>query len=74
MVADEDEHEAARVFYVAATRATHRLVIGVGGPSAFKLSLMKYWPVANQATVLYAIGLIEGKNCSILCPNQYPSA
>jgi len=27
----EDEKEAARVFYVAATRATHRLVIGVGG-------------------------------------------
>ena len=31
----EDEQEAARVFYVAATRATQRLVIGVGGPSAF---------------------------------------
>jgi superfamily I DNA/RNA helicase len=27
----EDEQEAARVFYVAATRATQRLVIGVGG-------------------------------------------
>jgi len=27
----EDEQEAARVFYVAATRATHRLLIGVGG-------------------------------------------
>jgi Nuclease-related domain/UvrD-like helicase C-terminal domain/AAA domain len=33
--AGEDEQEAARVFYVAATRATHRLVIGAGGPSAF---------------------------------------
>ena len=31
----EDEQEAARVFYVAATRATRSLVIGVGGPSAF---------------------------------------
>lgn len=31
----EDEQEAARVFYVAATRATHRLVIGAGGPSTF---------------------------------------
>ena len=31
----EDEKEAARVFYVAATRATNRLVIGVSGPSAF---------------------------------------
>ena len=27
----QDEKEAARLFYVAATRATHRLVIGVGG-------------------------------------------
>ena len=27
----EDEQEAARVFYVAAKRATRRLVIGVGG-------------------------------------------
>ncbi|MDO8771165.1 MAG: 3'-5' exonuclease, partial [Burkholderiaceae bacterium] len=31
----EDEQEAARVFYVAATRATQRLVIGAGGPSIF---------------------------------------
>jgi superfamily I DNA/RNA helicase len=28
----EHEQEAARVFYVAATRATQRLVIEVGGP------------------------------------------
>lgn len=27
----EDEAEAARVFYVAATRATQRSVIGAGG-------------------------------------------
>ncbi|MDD5324998.1 MAG: 3'-5' exonuclease [Polaromonas sp.] len=31
----EDEQEAARVFYVAATRATERLVIGVGGDGNF---------------------------------------
>ena len=31
----EDEKEAARVFYVAATRSTHRLVIGVGGDGGF---------------------------------------
>ena len=31
----DDEKEAARVFYVAATRATHRLVIGVGGDGGF---------------------------------------
>lgn len=33
--AGEDEKEAARVFYVAATRATQRLVMGVGGERAF---------------------------------------
>jgi superfamily I DNA/RNA helicase len=33
--AGEDEQEAARVFYVAATRATQRLVIGVGGDGGF---------------------------------------
>ncbi len=35
----EDEHEAARVFYVAATRATQRLVIGVGGDGGSGRSL-----------------------------------
>jgi|JI10StandDraft_1071094.scaffolds.fasta_scaffold91584_3 hypothetical protein len=33
--AGEDEKEAARVFYVAATRATQRLVMGVGGSGGF---------------------------------------
>ena len=33
--AGADEKEAARVFYVAATRATQRLVMGVGGESIF---------------------------------------
>jgi superfamily I DNA/RNA helicase len=33
--AGEDEKEAARVFYVAATRATQRLVMGVGGDGVF---------------------------------------
>jgi len=33
--AGEDEKEAARVFYVAATRATQRLVIGVSGDGGF---------------------------------------
>ena len=31
----EDEKDAARVFYVAATRATQRLVMGVGGSGGF---------------------------------------
>ena len=33
----EDEQDAARVFYVAATRAMQRLVIGVGGGAKFGL-------------------------------------
>ena len=33
--AGEDEQEAARVFYVAATRATQRLVISVSGNGDF---------------------------------------
>ena len=33
--AGEDEQEAARVFYVAATRATQRLVIGIAGAENF---------------------------------------
>ncbi len=33
--AGKDETAAARVFYVAATRAMQRLVSGVGGGSAF---------------------------------------
>jgi len=35
----EDEKEAARVFYVAATRATQRLVMGVGGNCGFGVRL-----------------------------------
>lgn len=37
--AGEDEAEAARVFYVAATRATQRLVIGTGGNAKFGAKL-----------------------------------
>jgi superfamily I DNA/RNA helicase len=33
--AGESEIDAARVFYVAATRAAQRLVIGVGGDGGF---------------------------------------
>jgi superfamily I DNA/RNA helicase len=33
--AGEDEKEADRVFYVAATRATQRLMMGVGGDGGF---------------------------------------
>ena len=36
----EDEKEAARVFYVAATRATQRLVMGVGGDEVFERRLV----------------------------------
>jgi len=39
--AGEDEKEAARVFYVAATRATQKLVMGVGGKCGFGMRLME---------------------------------
>ena len=39
--AEEDEKEAARVFYVAATRATQRLVITVSGDAALGSALLK---------------------------------
>ena len=37
----EDEADAARVFYVAATRATQKLVIGVGGDGGFGMKFDK---------------------------------
>jgi len=37
----EDEKEAARVFYVAATRAMQRLVITASGEAKFASQLMK---------------------------------
>ena len=39
--AGEDEQEAARVFYVATTRATQRLVITVRGGAALGSALLK---------------------------------
>ena len=41
----EDEQEAARVFYVAATRATQRLVLGVGGGSGFGSQISATEPI-----------------------------
>jgi superfamily I DNA/RNA helicase len=32
---DEDEREEAKLFYVGATRATQRLIIGMGGGGRF---------------------------------------
>lgn len=32
---DEDPEEEARIFYVAATRATHRLIVTASGEGAF---------------------------------------
>jgi superfamily I DNA/RNA helicase len=33
--ADQDEKEEARLFYVGATRAAHRLIIGLSGDGLF---------------------------------------
>ena len=38
-----DEVDAARVFYVAATRATQRLVIGFGGGWCAIANMSKEW-------------------------------
>jgi ATP-dependent exoDNAse (exonuclease V) beta subunit len=37
--AGEDEEDEAKLFYVAAPRATHRLVVGVSGEGAFGKAL-----------------------------------
>ena len=38
--AGEDEKEAARLIYVGATRASHRLIMGVGGEGRFGQRLL----------------------------------
>ena len=41
----KDEKEAARVFYVAATRATQRLVMGVGCHGGFGVQISATEPI-----------------------------
>ena len=41
----EDEKDAARVFYVAATRATQRLVMGVSGGGGFGSQISATEPI-----------------------------
>jgi superfamily I DNA/RNA helicase len=48
----EDEKEEARLFYVAATRATQRLVIGVGGGSLFARRLVAPGESAQSAALI----------------------
>lgn len=43
--AGEDEQEAARVFYVAATRAMQRLAMGVGGDGGFGAQISATEPI-----------------------------
>ena len=43
--AGEDEKDAARVFYVVATRATQRLVMGVGGDGGFGAQISATEPI-----------------------------
>ena len=50
----EDEKEAARVFYVAATRATQKLVMGVGGDCGFGERLFSPVPNGLNAHLLPA--------------------
>jgi len=47
----EDERDEARLFYVGATRATHRLIVGVGGAGRFGERLsgsLRSWEGAQQ--------------------------
>ncbi|HNN90303.1 MAG TPA: 3'-5' exonuclease [Giesbergeria sp.] len=39
----EEEREEARLFYVGATRATQRLVIGGSGRGGFSEKICSYW-------------------------------
>jgi superfamily I DNA/RNA helicase len=43
--AGEDEKDAARVFYVSATRATQRLEMGVGGDGGFGAQISATEPI-----------------------------
>ena len=45
----EDAQDEARLFYVAATRATHRLVVGVRGCGTFGSVLGRALPVAAMS-------------------------
>ena len=45
-----DEQEAARVFYVAATRATQSLVIGVGGDGGMRLHQISRRDALNKSS------------------------
>ena len=66
--AGEGEVDTARVFYGAATRATQRLVIGVGGGSIFSRLLVKsrlftaFYAVNNVALCL--MGAVTSVDCS----------
>ena len=48
--AGEEEQAAARVFYVAASRATQVLVIGVGGWIAGQTGILNYLDALNAMT------------------------
>jgi len=48
----EDEQEAARVFYVAATRATQRLVIGVGGDGGLESTGREFLDSSCETNIL----------------------
>ena len=53
----EDEKEVARVFYVAATRATQRSVIGVGGDEGIEMC----WKI--EASLAINSAMQKGTHC-----------
>ena len=57
----EDEQEAARVFYVAATRATQRLVIKVSGDGGSARGLDAFPPNLKKVCNTVCSGTRQGK-------------
>ncbi|MDR7151529.1 ATP-dependent exoDNAse (exonuclease V) beta subunit [Hydrogenophaga palleronii] len=55
----EDEREEAKLFYVGATRATHRLIIGLGGEGQFAARFAAY--VLKSGGVFLITNVLEKK-------------
>ena len=59
----EDEKETARVFYVAATRATQKLVVGIGSLCAFGRQL-------NPSEVVRSNSIASGRSI-VFCESGF---
>ena len=68
LAAGEDEKEAARVFYVAATRATQRLMMGVGGDGSFGKLFFSHLSVDAHPTAVDNTSLwkLQATHCAFV--------